>query len=73
MITGKDLEGSDRGLIEIVSRYLLGETEERHTTPQSGSRYPGRNSNEHLQDKTLKRYRWTDLLGKIIFKLNYWY
>jgi hypothetical protein len=34
--TGKDLEVSDPGLIEVLSQHLLGVTEENHENPRAG-------------------------------------
>jgi hypothetical protein len=33
-LTGKDLEGSDHGLIEVLSRHVIGETEKNHYNPK---------------------------------------
>jgi hypothetical protein len=41
---GKDLEGSGRSQIEVLSRYLLGRGGEIHENP-NGSQCPGRDSN----------------------------
>jgi hypothetical protein len=41
---GKDLEGSDHGLIEVLSQHFPGKTEESRKRPQD-SRVPGRDSN----------------------------
>jgi hypothetical protein len=38
------LEGTGRGLIEVISRHQPGRTDENHEKPQD-SRCPGRNSN----------------------------
>jgi hypothetical protein len=32
---GKDLEGNGRGIIDVISRNLPGETEKNHKKPQS--------------------------------------
>jgi hypothetical protein len=54
-----DLEGSDRGLIGVLSRHFHGVIEENHEKPKSASR-PIFES-EH--------YRYNNLLGVMIMKL----
>jgi hypothetical protein len=41
---GKNLEGSDRNLIEVQYRHYPGGTEESHKSPSQGSLYPGGDS-----------------------------
>jgi hypothetical protein len=59
----KDLEGIGRVLNVARSLYLPGSTEESHENPSQYIRCPGRDSNEHLLNMSLRRYCYASLLS----------
>jgi hypothetical protein len=56
---GKNLEGSGRGLIEILSRNLPGQTQESRGKSHD-SRSPGEIRIEHLHNTITERSRYTN-------------
>jgi hypothetical protein len=59
----KDLEGSGRGLAEVLSGCLPGETEQNHKTVSQDS--PVEIRTEHLSNASLNRYGDNNLLRPI--------
>jgi hypothetical protein len=66
--SGKDLQGSHRPLIEILSRHLLGGTEEAHEKPVMLG-VTTENRTEHLPNISLS-YRYTNMLSLILSNEN---
>jgi hypothetical protein len=59
-ITGKDLEGSSRGLIKVLSRHFAGGTEENTENLIQDSRCPG---SESRPNTSVDHYRLTTLIN----------
>jgi hypothetical protein len=54
-----DLEGCNCGLIEALSWYLPGGTEKNYEITLEDICCPSQDSNEHFQDTSLERCRYT--------------
>jgi hypothetical protein len=65
---GKDLEGFDSDLIELLSQHLSGGTQENHGTKISvtTAAVPAEIGTKHLSNKSIEHYLYTNLFGQRI-------
>jgi hypothetical protein len=57
------MEGSGRGLIEIISRHLPGGTRDNNENPQSAAGPPAGIRSEYLLSTSLECHRYNSQLG----------
>lgn len=68
--TGKDLEGSNPGLIEVLSRHLPGVTEENYEKSVRIATVPAEIWTEHITNTNVERYRYANPLGEFHHKVS---